>query len=132
MRYSRQNVAPTSKFYSRLQRLLAKLKPKMPHAEMKEMVQQKFEHAMSIEKLAKSAAIASVYDNGDMRFDFGASVPERVKKAAIEWAKKRGLNPTEASLAKSENGSSYVKLASGNKNPAIKCVRRFSWHNIAE
>jgi hypothetical protein len=127
-----QNLAVSSRMYSRLRRLLSQLKPKMPQEEMKQMVHQKFEHAVIVENLAKGAAVASVFDNGDLRFDFGASVPDRVKKAAIEWAKKRGFSPTEASLAKNVDAPSYVKLSSGSTAPAVKCVKRFSWHNIAK
>ena len=59
--------------------------------------------------LCKNEVMASQYDNGSIRFDFGSDVPSNVKKAAMQWAKKRGLSPTEASMKKNaKDHSDYV------------------------
>ncbi len=61
--------------------------------------------------LAKNEARFSAYENGSVRLDFGEDVPENVKKAAISWAKNRGLSAVEASMMKSIKSSEYVIMA---------------------
>jgi len=64
---------------------------------------------MNVQPLAKNEIMASQYDNGAIRFDFGSDVPSSVKKAAMQWAKNRGLSPLEAKLNKSKaDQSDYV------------------------
>lgn len=60
-------------------------------------------------KLSKSQANISFFENGAIQMDFGKSVPEKVKKAALEWAKRKGLKAVEATLAKGQNQpESYI------------------------
>ncbi len=64
--------------------------------------------------LAKNEARFSTYENGSVRLDFGSDVPDNVKKAAISWAKNRGLTAIEASMAKSMNAPEYVIMSLNN------------------
>lgn len=66
--------------------------------------------------LAKNEARFSAYENGSVRMDFGEQVPENVKKAAITWAKTRGLSAIEASMMKSMKSSEYVIMAKDNNS----------------
>jgi len=78
--------------------------------------------------LKKNEAVASVYDNGVIRMDFGSDVPEKVKKAATEWLKKRGLDPVEASLNKGPSSSSYTVFSKGKKiSTTTRCIERQKW-----
>lgn len=67
--------------------------------------------------LAKNEMRCSEYENGCIKLDFGSDVPDDIKKAAIQWAKKRGLSPVEASLSKSANSSEYVILSKDKSQP---------------
>lgn len=68
---------------------------------------------INVKPLAKNELMASKYDNGAIRFDFGAEVPDNIKRAAMSWAKKRGLNPVEASMQKNtDHNSEYVIFGS--------------------
>lgn len=58
--------------------------------------------------LKKNEILASVYENKSVRLDFGKNTEEKVKQKAMDWAKRRGLIPVEASLNKSSNTPSYV------------------------
>jgi hypothetical protein len=94
----------------------------MAMGDMSQMVHNKFERASALESLLKNEVMVAAFDDGDLRFDFGAKVPEKIKKAAIEWAKKRGLRPVEASLAKSVGGPSYIYFSTADRNPAAKML----------
>lgn len=69
--------------------------------------------------LKKNEILASVYENKSVRLDFGKNTDEKVKQKAMEWAKRRGLLPVEASLNKSNNAPSYVIFGS---QPEGLCV----------
>ena len=56
----------------------------------------------------KNDVTANIFDNGAVRFDFGRSISDDLKKKASQWAKKRGLKVVEESLGKSQDGSSYI------------------------
>lgn len=71
-------------------------------------ITQKMEEALSVQSLQKNQMMARVHDNGVVKLDFGADVPDSIKKAAIGWAKRKGLKPIEASLAKSKNSTYSV------------------------
>lgn len=62
------------------------------------------------ENLEKNACQFTSFDNGDLKMEFGEDVPDLIKKRAMEWAKKRGFNPAEASLGKSSTGISWIIL----------------------
>jgi hypothetical protein len=74
----------------------------------------KMEEINNLKALKKNEVMASVYSNKTVRLDFGSGIPEEIKKKAMEWAKKKGLNVIEASLAKSTNNNSYLVLSYGN------------------
>lgn len=67
--------------------------------------------------LAKNEMRCSEYENGCIKLDFGSDVSDDIKKAAIHWAKKRGLSPIEASLAKSVDSPEYVILSKDKSQP---------------
>lgn len=79
-------------------------------------------------ELKKNEMMASSYSDGTLKLDFGHEVPEKVKKAALNWAKKRGLKVVELSLNKSENVASSMILASENVESVEKeCLKRIRW-----
>lgn len=77
--------------------------------------------------LAKNEVMASAFDNGSVKMDFGSQVPESVKKAALKWAENRGLAPLEATLQKNVNSSTSVLFGKENTAKAKACVRRLKW-----
>ena len=77
-------------------------------------------HHIDARPLAKNEIMASQYDNGALRFDFGSDVPDQVKHAAMVWAKKRGLNPVEASMNKNQ-GSMEEYLVCGARPDENSC-----------
>jgi hypothetical protein len=92
----------------------------------KQFIAQKFEEEVAVRNLAKNETLASFYEDQVVKFDFGSEVSAEAKKKAIAWAKKRGLRPVEASLAKSSASSSQVVVAPANAkmDPLAICVRR--------
>jgi hypothetical protein len=82
---------------------------------------------MASTTLAKNEVMASAFDNGSVKMDFGAEVPESVKKAALKWAENRGLAPLEASLKKNANSSTSVLFGTQNPAKAKTCVKRLKW-----
>ena len=62
-------------------------------------------------QLAKSSSQFTVYDSGCVKMDFGPEVSDEMKKAAIVWAKNRGMTAIEASLAKSGDAPQYYIFA---------------------
>lgn len=82
---------------------------------------------MARKKLAKNEIMASTFDDGAIKFDFGNEVPERIKKAAFSWAKKRGLKAVEASLMKSVDTVDTVMFISSQTNPLRSCAKRVKW-----
>lgn len=95
-----------------LRRWVEKYSTKSPQTvpKMKEMLTAKFEEKRDLETLAKSSVMVSTFDNGGIRMDFGSNVPEKTRKAAMEWAKKRGLKAVEESMAKSNDGTSTTSV----------------------
>lgn len=98
------------------------------HTIKTEICDKVLEH-MSIKTLAKNEIMASTFNDGAVKFDFGSEVPEPIKKAAMAWAQKRGLKAVEASLAKSKDAIETVLFAN-NTNSARTCSSRVKW--IAE
>lgn len=92
---------------------------------LSQTVAQKIEEFLALRDLKKNEFIASEYDNGEMKFDFGSAVPEKVKKMALAWAKKKGLKPTEVSLNKSKNTTSSVLCSKVEKSSDLSlCLKR--------
>lgn len=71
---------------------------------------------------------AEFHENGMIKMEFDRSTPDHIKKAALKWAKKRGLKATEASLNKSANHpESYVFSVSGKNLPLTDSFISKEW-----
>jgi hypothetical protein len=81
-----------------------------------------YEHIAAIKELKKNEVMTSFYDDGAVRMDFGGAIDPKVKKSAMEWAKRKGLKASEASLDKSAGCASYVVYAS-DAAPKGVCVK---------
>ena len=77
--------------------------------------------------LAKNETMVSAFNDGAIKFDFGSEVPDNIKKAAFNWAKKRGLKAVEASLTKSVDSVETVMFASSTPDPLRSCSKRVRW-----
>jgi hypothetical protein len=122
-------AAVPPKVYSKLRSWLkrirsSRLSPKV----LQQLITQKAEEISATKALAKNQVMASFYDSGTLRMDFGSDVPNAVKKAAIRWAKKRGLSVVEATLSKSSASPASIVFSSGEQSaPVGRCVRRVRW-----
>lgn len=83
--------------------------------------------AMDVESLGKNEIMASTYSDGAIKLDFGSDVPEKVKAAAMVWAKKRGLSPIESSLAKSISTTSSVMFVPATRAQNSVCTNKTKW-----
>lgn len=93
-----------------------------------QQVTQKMEQVLSVKSLKKNQFMARVHGDGIVKMDFGAEVPEHVRKAAMSWAKRRGLKPIESSLAKSQSSTFSVTYASTNRSKAsAELVAQYVW-----
>lgn len=92
-----------------------------------QLIHQKFEEMAVQKSLQKNEAVASFYESGVVRLDFGADIPEKIKKAALAWAKKRGLRAVEASIAKSLASPSYIVFSESSGSDAGICLQRYKW-----
>lgn len=102
------------RFRKWLQRFHQGILPPMRVSKAERIVLTAFEDYLYKSQLKKHDVLFSKYENGEVRFDFGSNVSEKIKKAAIAWAKKRGLKVAEASLQKSLDSTSYIILQSNN------------------
>lgn len=102
---------------------LNRLKQQNPNVSQN-AIQHAVEKAMKdlemIKTLKKHQAAASFFDDGTVRLDFGAKVDEKVKKAALDWARRRGLKTLEESVKKSAESSSYRVF--GKQNASDEAV----------
>lgn len=89
----------------------------------------KIKESMEIEELAKNEVMASAFNDGSVKMDFGSDVPDEIKKAALKWAKDRGLKPTEASLAKNLQSATSVIFGRNDKTSttSLVCEKRRKW-----
>jgi len=95
---------------------------------MAELISQKIEEHIILRELQKNEMVASIFDSGVLKFDFGSKVPEKIKKMALAWAKSRGLNPIEASLQKSKNNNSSIICGLGSSSPYLfNCTKRVKY-----
>ena len=96
---------------------------------IRRMMTQKMEELIRSKSLRKNEAMVSAYNNGMVRMDFGSEVSDDVKKAAMAWAKKRGLKAVEASLQKSENSSGYAIFAPEKEIQVaeVRCLESKKW-----
>lgn len=93
-----------------------------------QMIAQKIEEAMALKDLRKNQFMARVHADGIVKLDFGAEVPESIKKAALEWAKRKGLKPIEANLSKSDTVSSSVTYKSkGKHGQSDALIAQYVW-----
>jgi hypothetical protein len=107
--------------YSRQQR------QRIQSAIKNEIVAQILDKDATVE-LKKNEMMASSYSDGTLKLDFGSEVPEKVKKAAMGWAKKKGLKVVELSLNKAENvASSMVLSANKIESSGKECLKRIRW-----
>lgn len=73
---------------------------------------------------------AEFHENGMIKMEFDRNTPEHIRKAALKWAKKRGLKPVEAGLNKSANSiESYTFSVSGKNLPLTDnfIVKKFNY-----
>jgi hypothetical protein len=94
-----------------------------------QMVAQKIEEAMALKELRKNQFMARVHSDGVVKMDFGSEIPQSIKKAAMDWAKRKGLKPVEASLAKADSSSSSVTYMpnSGQYSPSHGLLAQYVW-----
>jgi hypothetical protein len=118
------------RLYYRLRAFLNRTRSKqLPIAQAAQAMARKYEQEVTAKNLSKNECMASFFDSGELRFDFGAEVPEKVKKAAMLWAKKRGLKAVEASLTKSDGSNSYVRFSlTDDMSADSKCLKRMRWN----
>lgn len=83
-------------------------------------VQKAMDEMKQLKELKKHQASASFFDDGTVRLDFGPQVSDKVKKAALDWARRRGLKTLEESVNKSKDAFSYSVL--GKNSPADDAV----------
>lgn len=122
-------AAVPPRLYYRLRAFLTRNKGKMPIKQAAQAVARKYEQEVAAQSLSKNECMASIFNTGELRFDFGKEVPEKVKKSAMAWAKKKGLKAVEASLDKSESTHSYVTFSvSDAKSLDSKCLKRVRWN----
>jgi hypothetical protein len=77
--------------------------------------------------LAKNEIGVTTHKNGVVKMEFGADVPEDVKKAALSWAKRRGLSPVDMKLAKSQNSPASHMFASGLSTSPDAIIDQYRW-----
>ena len=92
-----------------------------------QLIKRKVEELAVQKSLKKNEAVASFYDNGVVRMDFGSEIPEKIKKAAMNWAKKKGLKAVEASVAKSVSNPSYIIFSGTQQSNTGECLQRYKW-----
>jgi len=86
-----------------------------------------FEHMKAIKELKKNECMVSAFQNGAIRMDFGEEIDPKIKKAAMQWAKKKGLKTIEASLEKNDGAPSYV-ICGLSEPPSGVCVKYVKYH----
>lgn len=94
---------------------------------VKQEIIDKTAEALAKKNLRKNEVMCSAYTDGAIKFDFGSDISDSTKEAAIQWAKKRGLNPLESSLAKSRNSTESVTFLGGDSSGHRICVSRKKW-----
>jgi hypothetical protein len=104
--------------------------PQMAHQKeltqkFEKIIQNKIIESLTIKELKKNEALASFYDNGIVKMDFGPEVDPKIRDAAIKWAKKRGLNAIEASLKKSKNEFETIIFSRSKDKKPGDCIKQF-------
>jgi len=118
------------RFYKWLKQYSGRGPKVLPAKQVKETVEKAYTHMSAIKELKKNEVLTSIYDNGHIRMDFGGNVDQKVKDAAMKWAKRRGLRATEASIEKSAAGSpTYVVFGNESAQPKGVCTK-FVKHSV--
>jgi hypothetical protein len=110
MQMSSLEKALPPKLRYRYYRWIKKLRqqtPKVTDQQLLSTVEKAVKDIETIKSLKKHQIAASFFDDGTIKMDFGAKVNEKVKKAALDWARKRGLKTLEESVNKSTDSNSY-------------------------
>ena len=118
------------KLLYRFRAWMRKLRPPahMPSQKVEQIILDAIDDIYAMKTLAKNEAQASFYDSGIVKMDFGPDVPERVKEAAMKWAKRRGLQAVEASLNKKQGAfNSVIYASSSTASTSGVCVKRMRW-----
>lgn len=82
-----------------------------------------FAEASETESLNKNEALASFYDSGVVKLDFGPEVDPELKKAAMKWAQKKGLKAIETTLQKSKDQFQTIIFSDDEKKEHGECVK---------
>lgn len=109
------------------QQVSAQQRQQVKRAVKKEIITQVLDSIYPAE-LKKNEMMTSAYSDGTIKLDFGAEVPETIRKAAINWAKKRGLKAIEAPLNKTQDSIDSIIFMSSKEPSSDKiCVKRLKW-----
>jgi hypothetical protein len=96
------------RYYKWLKQFRGSSPSKSSPDQVQKTIEKAYEHIEAVKTLKKNEVMASFYESGAIRMDFGSDVDPKVKEAAMKWAKRRGLRASEASLDKSADAPSYV------------------------
>ena len=110
------------RFQKWLKSLLYK-KPAEFVPQVEKSIKNAFEEMVLQKTLKKNEAMVSIYDSGMVKMDFGSDVSPKLKAAAMEWAKKRGLKASEATMVKSKDSNSRVVFGDVSGN----CMKRLKF-----
>jgi hypothetical protein len=101
-------------------------KSKPTQQQVSGILAQKVEEMVALSELKKNETMASFYDNGIVKMDFGSEVSDKTKKAALAWAKRKGLKAIEATLNKSTTMSESTLFTQDKINVAEcgPCLQR--------
>lgn len=77
--------------------------------------------------LNKNEMGLTTHKNGVVKMEFGVEVPEEVKKAAISWAKKRGMVAVDMKLSKNCDMSSSHVFTPGLSTSPDEEIEHYRW-----
>lgn len=98
--------------------------PKATPQQVAGMLAQKIEEQVAVSELKKNETMASFYENGIVKMDFGSEVSDKTKKAALSWAKRKGLKVLEATLNKSDSVPSSTFFGTDSAMGPSVCLQR--------
>ena len=120
-----------SKFYSWMKKMLTPKINILTPAKKNEIYQNFKENLIKrmvdSTPLSKNELGVTTHKNGIVKMEFGTEVPEDVKKAAISWAKRRGLVPVDMKLAKSSGCSSSHMFTPGLSTSPDEVLDHYRW-----
>ena len=65
-------------------------------------------NSISLEEPLQKSEYQITKSDKELKLEFGTEVPADLREKALSWARRKGLKIVEASLAKSEDATSYV------------------------